>query len=50
MDPNPDADPDPANFASDLQDINKSYFAYYIFNVHLHHFLKIKSHKEVTKQ
>jgi hypothetical protein len=37
----PDADPDPAIFFTDLQDFLK---------VHLHHFSKIKSHKEVTKQ
>ncbi len=37
-------------FVSDLQDANKSYFAYYFLKVHLHHFLMIKSRKEVTKQ
>jgi hypothetical protein len=26
-----------------------NFFAYYFLNVHLHHYLKIKSHKEVTK-
>ncbi len=52
----PDAYPDPAFFVSDLQDVNKifsflkSLFAYYFLRVHLHHFSKIKSHKEVTKQ
>jgi hypothetical protein len=50
MDPAPDADPDPAIFVSDLQDINKKFFAYYFLKVHLNHFSKIKSHKEVTKQ
>jgi hypothetical protein len=47
----PDPDPDPAIFVIDLQDTNKkmflkSFFAYYL----LHHFLRIKSQKEVTKQ
>jgi hypothetical protein len=43
-------------FVSDLQDIEKViffpriFFAYYLLKVHLHHFPKIKSHKEVTKQ
>jgi hypothetical protein len=52
----PDADPDPAIFVIDLQDANKKLFkkksfsAYYFLNVHLHHFSKIKSPKEVTKQ
>jgi hypothetical protein len=41
-DSDPDADPDPAIFVSDL-------FAYFILKVHLHHFSKIKSHKKVTK-
>ncbi len=56
MDPDPDADPDPAIFVSNLQDVNKKisflcFFAYYFLKVHLHtYFLKIKSHKEVTKQ
>jgi hypothetical protein len=45
----PDADPDPAIFVSDLQDVNK-FFAYYILKVHFHHFSKIKSPKEVKKQ
>jgi hypothetical protein len=27
-----------------------SFFAYYFLKLHLHHFSKIKSHKEVTKQ
>jgi hypothetical protein len=42
----------PAFFVSDLQDVNKkkSFFAYYFLKVHLHHFSKINSHKEVTKQ
>jgi hypothetical protein len=38
-------------FVTDLQDANKkrSFFAYYFLKVHLHHFSKIKSPKEVTK-
>jgi hypothetical protein len=40
-------DPDPALFVSDLQDANKTIFAYYFFKVHLYHSSKIKSHKEV---
>ncbi len=44
MDPN--ADPDPAIFVSDLQDVNKkkfySFFAFYFLEVHLLHFSKIK--------
>ncbi len=56
MDPHPDADPDPAIFVNNLQDVNNKkiffskFFAYYFLTVHLHHFLKMKSHKEVTKQ
>jgi hypothetical protein len=56
MDPDPDADQDPVIFVSDLQDVDKklifspSFFAYYFLKVHLHHFSKIKSHEEVTKQ
>jgi hypothetical protein len=47
----PDADPDPAIFIIDLQDANKkSFSAYYFLKVDLHHFSKIKSQKEVTKQ
>ncbi len=54
----PDADPDPAIFFSDLQDVNKklffskffNFFLYYFLKVHLHYFSKIKCHKEVTKQ
>jgi hypothetical protein len=47
MDQDPEADPDLVIFDSDLQD---GFFAYYFLKVHLHHFSKIKSHKEVTKQ
>ncbi len=56
--PDPDADPDPVIFVSDLQDVNRKLFIFSKFflltvllmKVHLHHFSKIKSHKEVTKQ
>ncbi len=58
MDPDPDADPDPAIFDifdSYLEDVNKKNFLGFLlimvlFEVHLHHFSKIKSHKEVTEQ
>ncbi len=30
--------------------VKLSFFAYYFLKVHLHHFSKIKSHKEVSKQ
>jgi hypothetical protein len=49
-------DPDPATFVIDLQGANqklilkKCFSAYYFLKVHLHHFSKIKSPKEVTKQ
>jgi hypothetical protein len=48
-------DPDPAVFVIDLQDANKNKFkkkfcCLLLFEVHLHHFSKIKSPKEVTKQ
>jgi hypothetical protein len=51
----PDLAPaDPAFFVTDFQDANKNYFfsAYYPYflQLHLQHFSKIKSHKEVTKQ
>jgi hypothetical protein len=41
----PDADPDPAIFVIDLQDVNKtnlkkSFFAYYFLKIHGHHFQK----------
>jgi len=51
-----DPDPDPAIFVIDIPDANKkliflnSFSAYYFWKVHLHHFSKIKSQKEVTKQ
>jgi hypothetical protein len=51
MDPDLDPTPDPAIFASDLQDVNKKLLVdYYSLKVHLLNFLKIKSQKEVTKQ
>jgi hypothetical protein len=50
-------DPDPAIFVIDLQDANKKLIvikilgtAYFFLTVHLHHFSKIKSQNEVTKQ
>jgi hypothetical protein len=49
-------DPDLAIFVIDLQDANKKqicflwFSAYFFLMVHLHHFSKIKSQKEVTKQ
>jgi hypothetical protein len=52
----PDQDLDPALFVIDLQDANKklmykkSFSADYFLKVHLHHFTKIKSPKEVTKR
>jgi hypothetical protein len=52
----PDADLDPAIFTIDLQDTNKKliflkkFSAYNFLKVHLYHFSKIKSQKEVTKQ
>jgi hypothetical protein len=45
--------PDPSIFITDLQDAppqKKSFSAYYFLKVLLHHFSKIKSQKEVTKQ
>jgi hypothetical protein len=57
MDADPDADPHPSIFIIDLQDANnklifltKYFFAYYFLKVLSHHFSKIKSQKEVTKQ
>ncbi len=42
-------DPDPAIFVVDLLDANQKFSAYryYFLKVHLHHFPKTKSHKEV---
>jgi hypothetical protein len=50
-----DQGPDPAIFVIDLQDANqKTIFSCLLLfestYVHLHHFLKIKGHKDVTKQ
>jgi hypothetical protein len=51
-----DPDSDHAIFVIDIQDATKIklYFlkksAYFFLKVHLHHFSKIKSQKEVTKQ
>ncbi len=39
----PDPDPDPVIFVSDLQGVNKKFFALYFLKVHLRHFPKIKS-------
>jgi hypothetical protein len=59
MDPDPDLDVDtePTIFDIDLQDTNKNKFkkknrfsAYFFLKVHLLHFSKIKSPKDVTKQ
>ncbi len=42
---------DSAIFVINLKTPTNNYFsAYYFLKVHLHHFSKIKSHKEVTKQ
>jgi hypothetical protein len=50
-DADPDADPDPAIFVSDLQDVKKIFSKLFcLILLHLHHFSKIKSHKEVIKQ
>jgi hypothetical protein len=48
----PDADPDHAIFVIDIQDNNKKLFFQKRFSAYyfLHHFSKIKSQKEVTKQ
>jgi hypothetical protein len=51
MDPN--VDPDPAIFVSDLQDVNKNYLLFcllrYFLKVHVQYFATIKIHREVTK-
>ncbi len=55
MNPDPDQDPDPVIFVSDLQYVNNHFFSRFFClliiegTVHLHNFSKIKSHKEVTK-
>jgi hypothetical protein len=48
-------DPDPAIFFIDIQDADKKltkkgFLLIYFLKVHFHHFSKIKSQKEVTKQ
>jgi hypothetical protein len=46
-------DPDPAIFVIDQdakKPIKKCFSAYFFVKVHLHHFPKIKSQKEITKQ
>jgi hypothetical protein len=56
MDPDPDRFPGPPILVSNLQGANKklifkkSFSAQYFLKVHLHHFSKIKSQKEVTEQ
>jgi hypothetical protein len=53
MNPDSDPDPDPAIFVSDLHDFKIfffAFFAYYFLKVQLHHFSKIKTHKEVKRQ
>jgi hypothetical protein len=51
-DPTPDSAPAPAIFVSDLQDGNKNifwkFFHLLLSELYLHHFSRIKSHKEVT--
>ncbi len=49
----PDRALDPAIFVSDLQDGKKrisKFCCFKPFELHLHNFSKVKSHKEVTKQ
>jgi hypothetical protein len=43
-------DPDHTIFVNELQDAPQNFSAYYFLKIHLHHFSKIKSPKEVTKQ
>jgi hypothetical protein len=54
MDTDPDADPNPAISVIDLEEANKKLNFLYSFSayltVHLHHFSKIRSPKEETKQ
>ncbi len=50
----PDSDPDPTIFVIDIQGSNKTqfkkkFFCVLLMKLHLHHFSKIKSQKEVTK-
>jgi hypothetical protein len=51
----PDADPDLAIFRQSPSRRQQKiifyvFFAFYFLKVHLHHFSKVKSHKEVTNQ
>jgi hypothetical protein len=46
MDPDPEPDPYPALFVTDLQDAS-NFYAYFFLKVHLHHSSKIKSHKKL---
>jgi hypothetical protein len=56
MDPDSNPDEDPSIFIIDLQDAKKKlikkkvFSAYYFLKVLLHHFSRVKSQKEVTKQ
>jgi hypothetical protein len=56
MDPDPDSNPGPDIFVIDLQEANKKLFKKKLFCLlptfegHLHHFSKIKSQNEVSKQ
>jgi hypothetical protein len=53
LDLDPGPDPNPAIFVIKLQDANKKpifFSAFYFLKVHLLHFSKIKSQKEVIKQ
>jgi hypothetical protein len=43
-------DPDPAIFVSDLPDGQQVFLLITFLRYFLHHFSKIKRHKEVTKQ
>jgi hypothetical protein len=55
-DPDSDGDPDPYIFITDLQDANKKlifkekFFCILLCEGIFHHFLKVKSQKEVAKQ
>jgi hypothetical protein len=53
MDPDSDPDADPSIFIIDLQDANKKQICkkkFCFLKVLTHHFSKVKSQKEVTKQ
>jgi hypothetical protein len=49
MDPDQDADPDPAIFIIDLQEANKNFFAYYFFEATFTSFFKDKRSKRSHK-